>query len=90
MRIFKYKYFQFPLVLLQKVHENSDEGLNQIISYGLVDFSSKLPNRSPEYIEDWQVEWWDNGHTKRNKIRLQLDFGDRDKKRYLGRLRRYD
>jgi hypothetical protein len=59
MRKYKYKYFQFPLVMLQKVLENSWDGFNLIIDYSLVKFADKLPSEPPDDLQDWQAEWWD-------------------------------
>lgn len=59
MTKYEYKYFQFPLCMLQKVHENTQEGFNEIISFSLMNFANKLPDEPPEGLNDWQIENYD-------------------------------
>lgn len=59
MTKYQYHYFQFPLCLLQKVHEDCSEGFNIIINYSLVNFANKLPNEPPYDVEEYQRKWWD-------------------------------
>lgn len=68
----EYGYIQFPLCLLQETFMDINNGLNMILSYGIINYAGKLPYETASVAKQVCYSWYRNRDILQSSITRKI------------------
>jgi len=68
----EYRYFQFPLCLLQNILTDTENGIDIIISYSIVNFAKKIKHNEYDVARQLMYDYYRNENNIPNSLRQDL------------------